>query len=59
MIYPLGTFHGIPVMVDTEMPNDRWRFVDPRTGQKTDYILPESVEPKPFQSVGSIREPLD
>jgi hypothetical protein len=46
MIYPLRTLYGIPVMVDTKMSNDRLRFVDPVTAQRTDFILPAAPRDK-------------
>lgn len=38
---PAGKIFGMQVLVRPDMPNDRIRFVDPRTGAFSDILLPK------------------
>lgn len=42
---PAGNVCGIPVFINPAVPDDTIRFVEPQTGQYTDFKLAAEVKP--------------
>jgi hypothetical protein len=42
----IGSVMGMPVFVDPDLPDNVLRFVDPVTGAKNDFVIPDAENAK-------------